>query len=240
MRKRNASAYLGTVFAGILLAACGGQPEDVPPPRVSPDPAAIGPVATPGTPVPAPEPTINMPDTIRPTVSEMLRCEPVPRMPAAGRASPYDSAMVSLGGRELKACYGRPAARGRTMIGGEAVPYGRLWRTGANEPTILHLPFRARIAGMTVEPGSYSLYTIPGEREWSVIVNRSTTQWGHESSYTDAVRAQEVGRAMVPVEQTAQHVESFTIRPEPTGANAAHLVLEWERSRIRVPVERVM
>jgi hypothetical protein len=166
-----------------------------------------------------------------------LQCVPSPRMPLEGRASPYDSATVQVGDRQLKVCYGRPSARGRTIFGG-LVPWGRLWRTGANEPTILHVPFPAEIAGMRLDPGSYSLYTEPGETAWVVILNRSITQWGHESAYTDEVRAQEVGRATVATERLDQHVEQFTIRGEPTAAGA-ELLLEWERTRVRIPVRVV-
>jgi hypothetical protein len=165
-----------------------------------------------------------------------LACRPMQAL--EGRASPYDSARVSVGGEELLVCYGRPSSRGRTMIGGENVPYGELWRTGANEPTTLHVPFAAEIAGIAVEPGSYSLYTVPDRSEWTVIVNRSITQWGEEGGYTDDVRAQEVGRATVPAGATAAHVETFTISSEPGEGGATDLVLEWEGSRIEIPVRR--
>jgi hypothetical protein len=165
------------------------------------------------------------------------QCTPSARMPLEGRASPYDSTVVTLGGAQAKVCYGRPSTRGRTIFGGH-LPYGKLWRTGANEPTIVHLPFAARVAGMSVPPGSYSLYTIPGREEWTVILNRSTEQWGHESRYTAEVQAQEVGRAPVRAERTDAPVETFTIRAEPRGARAADLVLEWENTRVRIPVER--
>jgi hypothetical protein len=239
---RSNAAILAPLCLSLALAACGGQPETAPQARVPADPSAVMPVP-PATPMPAPDPNIQVPDTLRPNVLPAFdaaapRCEPSPRMAVQGRASPYDSAMVAVGGQQLKVCYGRPSARGRTMLGGDAVPFGRLWRTGANEPTIVHVPFRARIAGMEVGPGSYSLYTIPGEREWTVVLNRSTSQWGHESAYTDALRAQEVGRAPVPAERTAQHVETFTIRGEPAGERAA-LVMEWEHARVRIPVERI-
>jgi hypothetical protein len=167
-----------------------------------------------------------------------MQCAPSPRMPVAGRSSPYDSTRIAVGDAQALVCYCRPAARGRTMIGGEQVPFGQLWRTGANEPTIIHLPVPARIAGIDVGPGSYSLYTIPDPQEWTVILNRSTSQWGHESAYTDAIRAQEVGRARVAAEQTAAPVESFTIRSEQAGAGRTHMVLEWERTRVPIPVER--
>lgn len=164
-------------------------------------------------------------------------CRPVERMPVAGRTSPYDSATVTLGGDVAKVCYGRPAARGRTVFG-TLVPYDTLWRTGANEPTILHLPFAAELAGLPLQPGSYSLYTVPGANGWQVVVNRSTTQWGHEGSYSPEVRAQEVGRAPVPSTRTDGFVESFTIRGEPRGATAANLVLEWENTRVSLPLVR--
>lgn len=165
-------------------------------------------------------------------------CEPSQRMPLEGRASPYDSTSVMLGEDVAKICYGRPSARGRTMIGGEAVPYGRLWRTGANEPTILHLPFTAELGDLLLEPGSYSLYTVPGEDEWTVIVNRSTEQWGHEGSYTEEVAAQEVGRTPATVEPLLDHVETFTIRFEPIDGASAQLLMEWENTRVRVPFIR--
>lgn len=164
-------------------------------------------------------------------------CTPSSNMPAAGRASPYDSTAFTLGGTRAVVCYGRPSMRGRTIFGG-LVPYGELWRTGANEPTIVHLPFAASIAGIDVEPGSYSIYTEPGQEEWTIIVNASTSQWGIENQYNDAVRAQEVGRATVRPEQTGSPVEMFTIRAEPRGQNAADILLEWETTRVRVPIER--
>jgi hypothetical protein len=160
-----------------------------------------------------------------------------PTAPVEERASPYDSTLVALGDATAKVCYSRPAAKGRTVFGG-LVPYDTLWRTGANEPTVIHLPVAATIAGMAVAPGAYALYTVPGHDAWTVIVNRSTSQWGHESQYTPAVRAQEVGRAQVSAEHTDAPVESFTIRAEPHGDDAATLVIEWENTRVKVPVQK--
>lgn len=183
-------------------------------------------------PVPEPEATGGQVVT-QPVVS--LACTPSGNMPVAGRQSPYDSVTVNVGGQQLRVCYGRPSAGGREIFGG-LVPWGQLWRTGANEPTIIHVPFDAEIAGMRVPPGSYSLYTIPQESgEWTLIVNRSTSQWGHPSSYTPEVEGQELGRATIRTERLDQAVEMFTIRGEPTAAGA-DLLLEWERTRARIPV----
>ena len=158
-----------------------------------------------------------------------------PQRPAANRPSPYDSVDIVINGQRGVICYGRPSARGRTMIGGELVPYGKLWRTGANEPTTLHLPYAAIIAGVQVAPGSYSLYTVPGENEWEVVINRSTSQWGHEGRYTDAIKAQEVGRGKVKSSKLSESVEMFTIRSA-SAANGADLVLEWEKTRVAIPI----
>ena len=173
---------------------------------------------------------------IRP--QEEPSCAPMTdRMPLDGRISPYDSAVVAVGEGTAKVCYGRPALRGRTMIGGEAVPYGQLWRTGANEPTTLHVNIPVAIAGIEVEPGAYSLYTVPREGDsWTLIVNRSTSQWGHESRYTPEVRAEEVGRAPVPHESLEAPVEQLTFRGMEDGSG---LVLEWQNSRVRIPIEPV-
>ncbi|MCH7564272.1 MAG: DUF2911 domain-containing protein [Gemmatimonadetes bacterium] len=161
----------------------------------------------------------------------------------AQRGSPPDSVMVRLGGREAKLCYGRPSVRDRKIFGG-LVPYDDLWRTGANEATVIHLPFPAEIAGIAVDPGDYAILTIPSRGDWVVVVNASTNQWGRvtptvgggRSQYSEGVRAQEVGRAMVRSGTTDGHVEMFTIRAEEAGADAAILVLEWENTWVRIPI----
>jgi len=93
-----------------------------------------------------------------------------------------------------------------------------------------------KVAGIQVQPGVYSLYTVPGKTEWELIVNRATSQWGKEDQYTAEVEAQEVGRAKVKTETLNKPLETFTIRAEPASPKAASLVLEWEKSRIKIPV----
>jgi hypothetical protein len=159
---------------------------------------------------------------------------PSRNVPLAGRKSPLDSLAFSIAKQPVKVCYGRPSSRGRVMLGGEHVPYGKLWRTGANEPTIFFAPIPLTVAGLRVAPGVYSLYTVPGAKEWEVIVNRSISQWGEEGNYTDKVKAQEVGRAKVKSESVTSPVETFTIRAEPAGDDAT-LILEWEKARVKIP-----
>jgi hypothetical protein len=157
-------------------------------------------------------------------------------LPLATRKSPLDSVMFSAAGSRVKVCYGRPSLKGRHMIGADAVPYGKIWRTGANEPTMIHTTGPLAIAGIKIGPGSYSLYTVPGPTQWEVIVNRSITQWGEESNYTDAVKAQEVGRAKVSAETLPHTVETFTIKADPSSGDARALVLEWEKTRVAIPL----
>lgn len=203
-------SWAGALTVGVLLVACGGADE----------PEA-------GT-------QTGMEAETEAETLAVPACEPSERMDVVGRASPYDSTTVQLGAGVAKICYGRPALKGRTMIGSEAVPYDTLWRTGANEPTTIHLNVPATIAGVQVEPGSYSLYTVPREGDqWTLIVNRSTSQWGHESSYTQEVRAQEVGRGEVAAEPLESRVEQLTFRPMEQGRG---VLLEWQNTRVRIPI----
>lgn len=152
----------------------------------------------------------------------------------ARRASPLDSVSFTVGSAQVKICYGRPSARGRTMVGGVAHPFGRLWRTGANEPTTIHTTAPILVGGIKVPAGSTSLYTVPGESTWEIVLNSSTEQWGDEGSY-DKVKASELGRAKVPGQTLKDHIEQFTIRTEPANTGL-RLVLEWEKWRVAVPV----
>ncbi len=176
-----------------------------------------------------------------------LACQPTASgTDLTSRASPYDSAMIMIGDRHAQVCYSRPSVKGRVIFGG-LEPYDSLWRTGANEPTIIHLGFDAEIAGLAVPAGSYSLYAVPSRTQWQVVINRSTSQWGitrdapnpqggmYRSAYTAEVAAQEVGRAPVPAD-SVDLVEQFTIRAEPGSGDAATLLLEWERTRVRIPI----
>ena len=158
-----------------------------------------------------------------------------PRGNVAERPSPYDSASTMAGTLMVKVCYGRPSARGRQMVGHAAHPFGQPWRFGANEATQLHLSGAATVAGVRVEPGSYSLYAIPGETRWEVVVNRSAARWG--IPINDEVRGADVGSGTVPVESVQPPVETFTLRFEPGGAGEVHLIGEWEGWRIRIPIQ---
>jgi hypothetical protein len=156
------------------------------------------------------------------------------------RASPLDAVRFTIGDDgHGKICYGRPSRRGRKMLGGSRIPFGQLWRTGANEPTTLHVDAPVRFGSLDLIPGSYSIYTVPGPASWEIVVNRATRQWGLESQYTSAVQALEVGRFRAPVEVLDTPVETLTIRTVPTSEDAIDVLIEWETTRVRIPLESV-
>ena len=153
----------------------------------------------------------------------------------AERPSPLDSIAVQIGGGTVKLCYSRPSARGRKVMGG-LVPFDQPWRLGANEATSIHLPFAAEIAGVRVEPGTYTLYTIPGASKWQIVVNRGVQRWG--VPIDNAVRAGDVGAGTVTTESLGAPVETLTLKFSPAAGNATELVLEWEKTRVRIPIRR--
>ncbi len=153
------------------------------------------------------------------------------------RSSPTRSVTFEVGSRTVKVCYGSPRARGRKMIGGSPVPFGHLWRTGANEPTTIRTSGPITIGGIRLDGGNASLYTVPGPETWEIILNGSTGQWGIESEYGDELEAAELGRTVVPSGRSDRHQEAFGILVEPgTTPGSAVLVLAWETTVVRLPV----
>ena len=153
----------------------------------------------------------------------------------AERASPLDSIAVQIGGGTMKLCYSRPAARGRKIMGG-VVPFNEPWRLGANEATSIRVPFAGEIAGVRVEPGTYTLYAIPAASKWQIVVNRGIQRWG--VPIDNEVRAKDVGAGTVTTESLGAPVETLTLKFSPAAGNATELVLEWEKTRVRIPIRR--
>lgn len=154
------------------------------------------------------------------------------------RRSPTEAVVFRLGTTRIKVCYGSPRARGRKMIGGTAVPFGRIWRTGANEPTTIRSSAPIRVGGLPIFNGKASLYTVPGPETWELVLNRSTSQWGIESEYQESVAGQEIGRTVLPVERATTFTEALTISAEVTSDQGpARLVLRWETTTLRIPIE---
>jgi hypothetical protein len=153
----------------------------------------------------------------------------------AERPSSLDSITVQVGGGTVKLCYSRPSARGRKIMGG-VVPFDQPWRLGANEATSIDVPFAAEIAGVRVKPGTYTLYAIPGASKWQIVVNRGVQRWGVPIG--SEVRAGDVGAGTVATESLGAPVETLTLRFAPAAGNATELVVEWEKTRVRIPIRR--
>jgi hypothetical protein len=151
----------------------------------------------------------------------------------ANRPSALDSTSVALTGGEVKVCYGAPKKNGRQIAGG-LIPFGEPWRLGANEATSVYMPTRGTIAGVAVQPGWYSLYTVATENEWKIFVNSNTQRWG--VPINDAVKATDVGSGTVRVETADAAQEALHLQLASAGANAATLTAQWDRTRVRIPI----
>lgn len=127
--------------------------------------------------------------------------------------------------------YHRPSAHGRKIMGG-LVPYGQVWRTGANEATTLTTDTDLTIGGATVPSGKYTIYTLPSENGWKLIINKQTGQWGTKYDHS-----QDLARVDMQVGKTKAPVEEFTISFERTGGDSAKLKLEWENTSATVNVQ---
>jgi hypothetical protein len=145
------------------------------------------------------------------------------------RPSPPGTAEITLKGKKIIVAYSRPSMRGRKIVGG-LVPFGQVWRTGANEATSLVTETDLTIGGVAVPKGSYTLYSLPTEGGWKLIINKQTGQWGTEYN-----QAQDLARVDMKVEKLGSPVEQFTINLKPAGAGAV-LSLEWETTRASVNI----
>jgi hypothetical protein len=138
--------------------------------------------------------------------------------------SPPAKAEATLDGKKVNIDYSAPSKRNRAIMGG-LVPYGQVWRTGANAATTLTTEADLMIGTLHVPKGTYTLYSIPGEKEWTLIVNKQTGQWG-----TEYDAAQDLGRVTMTVTPIKDTVETFVIGIGET------LTLTWENTRASVPV----
>lgn len=145
-----------------------------------------------------------------------------------GRQSPLQELSFLYEGGEGLLCYGAPSARERVVMG-ELVPYGEVWRLGANEATALHLSAAATVGGVALGPGSYSLYATPGETEWTFHVNSEYDRWGIPIDAT--VQSTEVGSFMATPSATAEMVEMMTFE-HVDGA----LRFSWENTQVDIPL----
>src|SRR5438309_7759675 len=145
--------------------------------------------------------------------------------------SPPATAEVTLKNKKITVDYSRPSLNGR-KVGQELAPYGKVWRTGANEATALNTEIDLNIGGIKVPAGKYTLYTLPSEGTWKLIINKQTGQWGTHYDESEDLARIDMQKAALP-----QTVEQFTISFDKKNENTADLNLEWENTRVWVAVK---
>ncbi len=147
------------------------------------------------------------------------------------RSSPRASVIQAVGGGEVRIAYGRPAVQER-KIWGELVPYGRVWRAGANEATTVTFSQDVQVEGHPLAAGTYTFFVIPGEAEWTAIFNRVPRQWGafNYNPAFDALRF-----TVKPAEIPSAEYVTYSI--EPDGKSGGVVGLAWEKKRISFRVE---
>lgn len=139
--------------------------------------------------------------------------------------SPKQQARYESKGKKITVDYSAPSKRGRVIFG-KLVPYGQVWRTGANAATTLTTEADLMMGSLHVPAGKYTLYTIPGEKEWTLIVNRQTGQWG-----TEYDEKQDLGRVKLHLAPALDKpVETFAIGIDKT------LSFTWDTTKAWIPV----
>lgn len=139
------------------------------------------------------------------------------------------SPRITAEGANVKVSYGQPSKRDRVIFG-KLVPYGEVWRTGANEATEITFAKDGTFGGKPVKAGTYSLFTIPGEKEWTFILNSELKQWG-AYKYNE-IKGKDVLKVKAPASTVGAAVEKLTIT-----LPAGKLVLEWDKTKVEVPVK---
>ena len=146
------------------------------------------------------------------------------------RQSPNAVVGQTIGTTEVTVTYGRPSVRDRDIFGA-LVPYGEVWRTGANEPTVITFSDDVTVEGEAVSAGTYAFFTIPGDDAWTVILSTDTAQWG--------AMAYDEGKDVVRVTVTpteGDDMEMMTITFENVTATEGTLVLHWDETRVPVRI----
>ena len=146
------------------------------------------------------------------------------------RPSPPASASCAFADGKVTIDYSSPRAKGRKIFG-DLVPYGKIWRTGANEATTFVTDTAVAVGGKDVAAGSYTIFTVPEEGKWALVISKKTGEWG--TDYPG--ESNDLARAPMSTSKTAAPVESFTIGFEQAG-NKCALHMEWENTRASVDV----
>jgi hypothetical protein len=143
--------------------------------------------------------------------------------------SPRDSVKLIYNGKKIAINYGKPSMRGRKIFG-SFVPYYKIWRTGAGAATTITTDFDLEVDGAVIPHGSYSLYTLPAEDRWKLIINKQTGQWGtgYNSQY-------DLARIDLSIKKLKSSVQDLEIKLEKNDNGSGILKIEWEKTSASVP-----
>jgi hypothetical protein len=148
--------------------------------------------------------------------------------------APSPSAVVTqeIGVATVSIEYSRPSLKGRTMIGGDLIPFGKVWRTGANKVPNLKISDDVSIEGQKVAAGTYGVFTIPDKNEWTIILSKNPNQWGAYSYKQE----EDVLRFKVKSETAAAKEEHFTMEFTDFGKNMAKIAIRWQNTVVKFSV----
>ena len=151
-----------------------------------------------------------------------------------GKASPAAKATCDLGGgKSITVDYSSPRAKGRKIFGG-LVPYGEVWRTGADEATTFVTTADLMVGGTHVPAGNYTIFTVPNKDKWTLIINKKTGEWGIPYKY----ESDELARVDMKVSAAPATVENFIIAFD-KAASGCTLRMEWENTRATVDISKM-
>lgn len=148
---------------------------------------------------------------------------------AQTRPSPAAKAECKLSdGKTITVNYSSPRVKGRKIFG-DLVPYGQVWRTGANEATSFVTTAALTVEGKDVPAGSYTIFTLPDKDKWTLIINKHTGEWGIPYKY----ESEDLARVPMTVGSTSSPIENFTIAFDQSGS-ACTMNLSWENTQASV------
>ena len=151
----------------------------------------------------------------------------------SSRPSPPAKAECKLSnGKTVTVDYSSPRAKGRKILGG-LVPYGEIWRAGANEATTFVTTGDISVGGKSVPAGKYTIFTIPGEDKWTLVISKKTGEWGTAYPGPD----NDLARIDMKVKKLSAPVENFTIAFDQSGAGCT-LKMEWETTEASVDIKK--
>jgi hypothetical protein len=144
--------------------------------------------------------------------------------------SPGQTLRQDFGISSIELNYSRPGMKGRKIFG-DLVPYGKVWRTGANSATRIKFSDDVTIGGQTLKAGEYAIYTVPNEKEWEIIINKGSANWG-----TDYKQEDDILRVKATSVKLDWPVETFTMQFSNVKSNSTDLQIMWDKTLVSVPI----